>query len=158
FPLCRSDPSIQQLRKKLSRKNSFIFCRAVCIVEIACSAFVGVRCAAHWTAPATVSLPWNPLVRAPPSLWNPQGRKTPLPRLFVLVCAVAHAGAPVGGCRADHGPPVRLRCAAHRKLSTCLRRLRSYFFVPIRLTTIGSDVLCSSRRNARSLRSADGGK
>jgi hypothetical protein len=47
-----------------------------------------------------------------------------------------------------------LRCAAHRKLSNCRRRLRSYFFAPIPLTTIGGDVLCSStRRNACSLRS-----
>jgi hypothetical protein len=84
-------------------------------------------------------------------------RETLLPRLFVLVCAVAHPGAPVGGLSSGPRAQVRLRGAANRKTNAGLKylcvRLQSHFSGHDSLTTISCDARRSERRNAFS---ADG--
>jgi hypothetical protein len=63
-------------------------------------------CPRHGLSPLEPSRPGTPI-----SMESPR-EKDPSPAPVRVVCAVAHAGAPVGGCRADHGP--RSGCAARR--------------------------------------------
>jgi hypothetical protein len=86
----------------------------------------------------------------PISMESPR-EKDPSPAPVRVVCAVAHAGAPVGGCRADHGP--RSGCAARRiatqnaGLKYLGVRLQSHFYARALLTTISGDGRHTRRTN-----------
>ena len=72
---------------------------------------VGMRAntaAPHSTVPATVSLPWTPLIRAPLPLSESPRERNPSPA-SVVYCA-SHPDAPVGDRRANHGPGLATLC------------------------------------------------